>query len=153
MGRMKPFTRISGALAGNRPWLAAVKDGMRRSVIAGRCCGSVGRRFASGFCCRWMRVNTQHRHRLGSALAIISGALAVLVVAGCTSSRSMTTTTVLSTTIPHTKAAAHPSPLTRTAWQADMAHVPAPGPGCYRASYPALTWHAVKCGVAPKVPS
>jgi hypothetical protein len=41
---------------------------------------------------------------------------------------------------------------TKAAWQAAIAQVPAPGHGCYRASYPALQWHAVKCGVAPKVP-
>jgi hypothetical protein len=33
-----------------------------------------------------------------------------------------------------------------------MAQVKEPGPGCYRASYPTLTWHAVTCVTAPKVP-
>ena len=39
---------------------------------------------------------------------------------------------------------------TKTQWQAAIAQVPAPGTGCYNASYPKLQWHAVKCVTAPK---
>jgi len=49
-------------------------------------------------------------------------------------------------------AATQSGPRTKTAWQKTMAHVRQPGRGCYSASYPTLTWHAVKCGTAPKVP-
>jgi hypothetical protein len=48
-------------------------------------------------------------------------------------------------------AAAQSGPRTKAAWQTDMAHIRQPGRGCYSASYPALTWHAVKCVTAPKV--
>lgn len=34
---------------GNCPWLAVVRDGMRNLVIASRCRGPAGRRFAAGF--------------------------------------------------------------------------------------------------------
>jgi hypothetical protein len=49
-------------------------------------------------------------------------------------------------------AATQPAPLTTMAWQAAIAQVQAPGRGCYRASYPALAWHAVQCVTAPNVP-
>lgn len=48
-------------------------------------------------------------------------------------------------------AAAQPVPRAKAAWQQAMAHVRAPGRGCYRASYPALTWHATTCVAAPKM--
>jgi hypothetical protein len=41
---------------------------------------------------------------------------------------------------------------TKAQWQAAIAHVAAPGRGCYHASYPALHWHAVKCVAAPRLP-
>jgi hypothetical protein len=39
-------------------------------------------------------------------------------------------------------------------WQTDIAKVPqqSSGSGCYQASYPSLTWHAVACVTAPKIP-
>jgi len=37
-------------------------------------------------------------------------------------------------------------------WQASIARVPEQGAGCYQASYPSLSWHAVACVAAPKVP-
>ena len=49
-------------------------------------------------------------------------------------------------------AAPQQGPRTKTAWQGDIAHVRQPGRGCYSASYPALTWHALKCVTAPKIP-
>lgn len=52
----------------------------------------------------------------------------------------------------HASAVTQPIPHTKAAWQADIAHVRQPGRGCYSASYPALTWHAVTCVAAPKVP-
>jgi hypothetical protein len=51
------------------------------------------------------------------------------------------------------KAAAVPVPHTKAAWQADLKHIRTPGSGCFSSSYPALTWHAVKCGTAPRVPA
>jgi hypothetical protein len=47
----------------------------------------------------------------------------------------------------------HPTPRTKAAWRKAIRHVRTPGRGCFRSSYPALAWHAVKCGTAPKVPS
>jgi hypothetical protein len=49
-------------------------------------------------------------------------------------------------------AATHPAVGTKAQWQAAIAHVRQPGTGCYHASYPALTWHAVQCVAAPKLP-
>ena len=49
-------------------------------------------------------------------------------------------------------AATAPAPQTKVAWQAAIAHVREPGQGCYRASYPALAWHAVTCAAAPRQP-
>jgi hypothetical protein len=49
-------------------------------------------------------------------------------------------------------AATQPVPPTEAAWQVAIAQVPAPGGGCYQASYPALAWHAVQCVAAPNVP-
>ena len=43
-------------------------------------------------------------------------------------------------------------PHTKKAWQAAIAHVRAPGHGCYQASYPALAWHAAKCSTGPRWP-
>ena len=46
-------------------------------------------------------------------------------------------------------ASAGASPVkTKSQWQAAMAQVPAPGRGCYNASYPKLQWHAVTCVTA-----
>jgi len=39
---------------------------------------------------------------------------------------------------------------TKTQWQAAIGQVPAPGTGCYNATYPKLQWHAVTCVTAPK---
>ena len=41
---------------------------------------------------------------------------------------------------------------TKAEWQAAIARVPERGSGCYRASYPSLRWHAVKCVAAPRIP-
>ena len=54
---------------------------------------------------------------------------------------------------PRTQAAAVQVPHTKAAWQADLRHVRTPGTGCFSSSYPALTWHAVECGPAPRVPA
>jgi hypothetical protein len=40
----------------------------------------------------------------------------------------------------------------KAAWQTAIAHVPEQGAGCYQASYPALSWHAVACVAAPRIP-
>jgi hypothetical protein len=37
-------------------------------------------------------------------------------------------------------------------WQASIAQVPEQGTGCYQASYPSLSWHAVACVAAPRIP-
>ncbi len=49
-------------------------------------------------------------------------------------------------------AAPAPAAVTRAGWQADIGHVRQPGTGCYRASYPALAWHAARCVTAPEIP-
>ena len=52
-----------------------------------------------------------------------------------------------------TKAAVQPAPHTKAAWRADIKNVRQPGTGCYSASYPALTWHAITCAPAGKWPT
>ena len=49
-------------------------------------------------------------------------------------------------------AATRPAARTKAQWQAAIARVPQPGSGCYRASYPVLRWHAVRCVAAPAIP-
>src|SRR5580704_16582439 len=73
----------SRLIAGNRLWLAVVEDGMRHRVTAGRCCLLALRRPGSGW--GGMRVTTERGHRGGPGLAMVCGAVAVLVVAGCAS--------------------------------------------------------------------
>jgi hypothetical protein len=48
-------------------------------------------------------------------------------------------------------ASTQPVVRTKAQWQAAISHVQQPGAGCYNASYPALTWHAVRCVAAPKI--
>jgi hypothetical protein len=49
-------------------------------------------------------------------------------------------------------AATQPAPRTKAQWQADIRHLKQPGSGCYRASYPAVVWHATRCARAPRAP-
>jgi hypothetical protein len=49
-------------------------------------------------------------------------------------------------------AASRSVPKTKAQWQADIGHLRQPGTGCYRASYPAVQWDAIKCVTAPKTP-
>jgi len=49
-------------------------------------------------------------------------------------------------------AATQPTAKTMAQWRAAIGQVRQPGSGCYRASYPALQWRAVRCVAAPKVP-
>jgi hypothetical protein len=49
-------------------------------------------------------------------------------------------------------ASTQPVVRTKAQWQAAISHVKQPSAGCYNASYPALTWHAVRCVAAPKIP-
>src|SRR5580700_11803957 len=41
---------------------------------------------------------------------------------------------------------------TKAQWQAEIASLRTPGRGCYHASFPEVTWHAVRCVSAPAVP-
>jgi len=53
------------------------------------------------------------------------------------------------------QAAASPaaaSAAAKASWQAAISRVPEQGSGCYQASYPSLTWHAVACVAAPNIP-
>src|ERR1700690_3828992 len=49
-------------------------------------------------------------------------------------------------------AATTPNVTTKAQWQVAISHVPQRGSGCFRASYPALAWHAAKCVAAPRIP-
>lgn len=49
------------------------------------------------------------------------------------------------------QAASSPSAATAQ-WQSSIARVPEQGTGCYQASYPSLTWRAVACVTAPRIP-
>jgi hypothetical protein len=55
--------------------------------------------------------------------------------------------------VPHTKTGfIKPPARVKVAWEKAMRDVRTPHHGCFRASYPALAWHAVKCHTAPPVP-
>ncbi|MGH3169885.1 MAG: hypothetical protein ACRDN0_28895, partial [Trebonia sp.] len=60
--------------------------------------------------------------------------------------------TVTGLSVGSASAATQPIPQTKAGWQSAMTHVQEPANGCYSASYPALSWHHVKCVTAPKVP-
>lgn len=45
-----------------------------------------------------------------------------------------------------------PRAVSDAAWQQAIAQAPAPGGGCFHASYPALVWHATPCAVPPTWP-
>jgi hypothetical protein len=107
-----------------------------------------------------LRAGRPRRLRLGSArtwrcrpagnrlVRVLSAvAMATLVVALGSSMASAT-----GRTRPPASPATRPAPRTKAQWQASIAHVRQPAPGCYRASYPALRWHATKCVTAPRVP-
>jgi hypothetical protein len=49
-------------------------------------------------------------------------------------------------------AAAGATPVASRQWQQSIGQVPAPGHGCYHASYPGLKWIATPCTVAPHIP-
>jgi hypothetical protein len=49
------------------------------------------------------------------------------------------------------QAASSPS-AAKAQWQAAISRVSEQGAGCYQASYPSLTWHAVACVTAPEIP-
>lgn len=40
----------------------------------------------------------------------------------------------------------------KASWQSAISHTPEQGSGCYKASYPSLSWHAVACVAAPDIP-
>ncbi|WP_051452220.1 hypothetical protein [Actinospica robiniae] len=60
------------------------------------------------------------------------------------------------TLLPAASASAATNPAAAAAakagWQAAISKVPEQGSGCYQASYPSLSWHAVACVAAPNVP-
>jgi hypothetical protein len=49
-------------------------------------------------------------------------------------------------------ASSRPIVKTKAQWRAAISKVQQPGRGCFRASYPVLKWHSVKCVTAPRVP-
>jgi hypothetical protein len=77
---------------------------------------------------------------------------AVLAAAGLVASGLVAAGLVASVGVGSASAAAHPAVMTKTRWQAAIARVQGPGIGCYRASYPALRWHAVRCGSTRLIP-
>lgn len=97
--------------------------------------------------------------RIGLRFGVL--AAAALAVAGLSSSvagsaavHQVSRTNTASQQVPRAKAAvSQPAPRTRAAWRKAIRQVRTPGRGCFRSSYPALAWHAVKCGIAPKVPA
>jgi hypothetical protein len=70
----------------------------------------------------------------------------------CLSVLALMALAAASLTVGSASAGTRPTPTTKAEWQAALAHVRAPGTGCYHASYPALQWHAVKCVAPPKWP-
>jgi len=80
------------------------------------------------------RVNPATRGRVGSLAVGLSVVVTVVICGGVVS-------------------AASPSiRMTEVRWQQSIAELPAPGGGCYHASYPALHWHMARCEVAPDWP-
>jgi hypothetical protein len=73
--------------------------------------------------------------RITQSVGVLVAALAVAVISAGAAS-----------------AAPQPAARTKAQWQADIGHVRQPGTGCYRASYPALGWHATRCVRAPRIP-
>ncbi|MBR7833254.1 hypothetical protein KDL01_08255 [Actinospica durhamensis] len=55
---------------------------------------------------------------------------------------------------PAQAATANPGAVTAATaqWQKSIAHTTEQGAGCYQASYPSLSWHAVACVAAPEIP-
>jgi hypothetical protein len=49
-------------------------------------------------------------------------------------------------------AATHPTVQTKAQWRTAIARLRQPGAGCFRASYPQLRWHSVRCVTAPATP-
>ena len=49
-------------------------------------------------------------------------------------------------------AATRPTVNTKAEWRADISQLRQPSAGCFRASYPAVQWRAVRCVAAPKIP-
>ncbi len=70
----------------------------------------------------------------------------------CLGVLALTALVAASVSVGSASAATQRTVKTKAQWQAAIAQVPAPGTGCYHASYPALQWHAVKCVAAPKLP-
>jgi hypothetical protein len=84
--------------------------------------------------------------KIGRMLGVLAAtALAVAGLSACSASAA-------TQPVRRAKATTQPVHLTKAQWQAAIADVPRPGPGCWHASYPELAWHAVKCVAAPKVP-
>jgi hypothetical protein len=82
------------------------------------------------------------------ALAVAAaGALIGLALLPATSAQAASSPGVRSAST-----AAQQNFTTKAQWQASIARVPERGSGCYQASYPSLSWQAVKCVTAPTIP-
>ena len=86
--------------------------------------------------------------RMGLGLVVL--AAAALAVVGLSSAAPAS---VAVHQVSRANAAVQQVPHTKAAWHKAMRNVRTPGRGCFRASYPALAWHAVKCVTVPLVPS
>ena len=91
------------------------------------------------------------RRRWPVLLAVLALTAGMALAAGGTGANASILTAVHQA--PRTKAAIQQVPRTKPAWRNDIRHVRTPGRGCFSSTYPALTWHAVKCGTAPEAPS
>jgi hypothetical protein len=83
-------------------------------------------------------------------LALMALGAAILSAGSASAATAPAAKTVLSAGSP--PAATPPTAKTRAQWKAGIAHLRQPGKGCYRAAYPALRWHTVKCVRAPRIP-
>jgi len=59
---------------------------------------------------------------------------------------------LLALTSPAQAASAADEARARETWRTSISHTPTPGEGCFRASYPAMSWHRVVCKAAPARP-
>jgi hypothetical protein len=81
-----------------------------------------------------MSIKNTRGHRLHAVILAVTGLILPVAV----------TAPVLAS------ASYSPNAQTRAQWQRAIVQLPGLAPGCYHASYPALTWHAVRCQVAPR---
>jgi len=81
----------------------------------------------------------------GYALAAVAGLLVSGALAGCSGSSSLSP----SQSIPAAPAAREGAARTTDVWHSSLMRQPLPSAGCFKASYPSLTWEHIACSTPP----